>query len=183
MGTFPTDTSPDTKIGTFTPTYMSTGRCAVDVSGGKASVQTTQNTTPLIDTIAVHMSGTLSRCLGAITKVDPEARLYVGNARTNPSFFIGLSSATAAGCDPLKFPNPDRTISFGGFGLGGFGGNISATTAVEGDPIDKEWTVTVKQSASVFGDKYDEVDPQTGRPIQGECDLTVTLKVKINCSI
>jgi hypothetical protein len=183
MGTFPSDTSPDTKIGTFTPTFMGTGRCAVDVLGGKAGVQTAQGTTPLIDTIAVHMSGSLSRCLGAITKAEPEARLYVGNARTNPSFSIGLSSATAAGCDPIKFPNPDRTISLGSFGLSGFGGNIPATTAVEGEPISKEWTVTLKQSAGVSGDKYDEVDPQTGRTIQGECDLTITLKVKINCGI
>jgi hypothetical protein len=163
---------------------MGTGRCAVDVSGGKASVQTIVSTQPLIETSAIHMSGSLSRCLGAITTVDPEARLYVGDRRTNPEFSIGISSETAAGCDPGRFPSPDRTVTLGSFGsIGGFRGNIPATTAVEGDPIDREWTVTVKESAIVSGDKHDELDPQTGRTIQGDCDLTITLKVRINCSV
>jgi hypothetical protein len=183
MGSFPFD-STTTKIGTFTPTFMGAGRCAVDVFGGRAGVQTSQNTQPLIGTEAIHMSGSLSKCLGAITSADPEARLYVGNTITNPSFSIGLSSATAAGCDPSKFPNPDRTVSLGAFGsISGFGGNIARTTAVEGDPIDKEWTVTANRSVGVSGDNYDEVDPQTGQIIQGVCNLSVTLKVKINCGI
>lgn len=182
MGSFSFDNT-TTKIGTFTPTFMGAGRCAVDVFGGRAVVQTSQNTQPLIGTDAIHMSGSLSKCLGAITTVDPEARLYVGNTITNPSFSIGGTTATVTGCDPNKWPNPDRTI---GSYLGlwsGFGGNIARTTAVEGDPIDKEWTVTANQSVGVSGDNYDEVDPQTGQRIQGVCNLAVTLKVKINCGI
>ena len=98
----------------------------------------------------------------------------------NPAFYIGAGAEVVASCNPSKFPNPDRVVSVS---MTGFGGNIPYTTAPEGDPIDREWTVTVNYQVSAVGDKYDAWDPQTGRPYQGVCDLAVTLKAKINCSV
>ena len=179
MSGFPNDFT-KTILGTISPTFLGAGRCAIEVSGGVSSVVTSQNTQPLIGTSRVFMSGKLSKCLGAITTAEPVARLYVGNPRMNPAFYIGAGAEVVASCNPSKFPNPDRVVSVS---MTGFGGNIPYTTAPEGDPIDREWTVTVNYQVSAVGDKYDAWDPQTGRPYQGVCDLAVTLKAKINCSV
>lgn len=179
MSGFPFDPS-RTVLGAISPTFLGVGRCSIEVSGGVSTVETSRNTQPLIDTSRVFMSGKLSKCLGAITTAEPVARLYIGNPRMNPAFYIGASADVVASCNPSKYPNPDRAVYTT---LGGFGGNIPYTSAPEGEPIDKEWTVTVDEVASAVGDKYDNWDPQTGRAYQGVCNLSVTLKVKINCSV